>query len=381
MTYLDTQIIHDLYSTEASNSKWVNILDRLHPIVNAKSAGLIVVDKYSNSPNAPNQFGAASSSLNAEELEFYNRMFAKYEHDMVEVANATPVGEKIIDPAFLDIDTISKRPDVAFSIEHFGVRDRFGIRLNDDQPWHDAIAFQYDISRGNVTDEEFSRIAQYVPHIALSVSQGRIFEEIRKKHGAVLSMLDRVNVGMLLLRRDGTVVISNQCSKEIIERSSKIKITRRILNAAEPIDNRRLLNAVKTVANTLNNRGKTTKINILLGSPVEENDLLIELSPLNDKNGDVENSFLGVVALIIDPNVPTPINENGLRAVYNLTSAELDVTKYIGEGYNNREVADIRNTSPETKKAQLKALFSKTNSKSRVGLIRRMISLYLPFRD
>ena len=108
---------------------------------------------------------------------------------------------------------------------------------------------------------------------------------------------------------------------------------------------------------------------------------MIELSPLTDKNGDIDKSFLGVIALIVDPNIPTPLNQSGLKAVYSLTSAELDVARYLGEGYNNREVAEIRNTSPETTKTHIKSLFSKTNSKSRVGLIRRIISLSLPFRD
>jgi len=381
MQALDTGIISELYDTTVSSSKWPSVLDKLHPIVNAKSAGLIVVDKYTHNNAAPHQFGAASASLDADKLDKYNRKFADYERDMVEIANETPVGEIITDPAFLDKESIIKRPDVAYAIEHFGVRDRFGIRLNDDQAWYDAIAFQYDTARGNVTKEEFSRIVPYIPHIALSVSQGRIFDEIRSRYGAVLSMLDRVDIGMVLLSRDGTVLIKNQCSSEIIDRSSKLKLAAGKLVASPPAENIRLSSEIAQVADSHKNLSSDPGRHITLGSDLESDNLLIELSPLFDNQGDVENSFHGVIALMIDPNVSTSLNKSGLKAIYKLTSAELDVAKHIGDGCTNQEVADKRDTSPETTKQHLKSLYLKTKSKSRAGLIRRMISISLPFRD
>ena len=380
---LDSTIISDLYSTTDASSKWGAVLDRLHPIVNAKSAGLIVVDRYAHDDRAPNQFGATSASLPADKMAVYNREYAKYEKEIVCIGERTPVGRMVVDPAFLDIRKISKRPDVAFSIENFGIRDRFGVRLNDDKAWYDVLAFQYDTSRGNATAKEFSRISPYIPHVAQSIVQGRLFDQIRLKFGAVLNMLDRVNVGMVLLQSDGTVVIMNQCSNEIFDRSADLKLTadHKISVSNSTNDNVRLLNEIALVAKAhSSNEVESAKKYITLRNG-ESDQLLIEFSPLCDLQGDVGTSFRGVLALIIDPKTPIAINEKGFSTVYSLTSAEADVAKHVGGGYTPLEVAEMRSTSPETVKSQLKSIYDKTSSSSRAGLIRKMISISLPFRD
>jgi len=376
---IDPTIISDLYSTAASQSKWREILDRLHPIVNAKSAGLIVVDSFSNNESPPNQFGATSASLPADKMAIYNKEYAKYEQDIVSIGEETPVGRMIVDPAFLNIKEISNRPDVAYSIQNFGIRDRFGVRLNDDKAWYDVIAFQYDTSRGNATPEEFSYISPYIPHIAQSIVQGRLFDQIHLKYGAVLSMLDRVNVGMMLLHPDSTVVVMNQCSSEIIDRSPDLRVTpnRKISIVS---DNAKLMGEIATLAKTHAAEGNESKKYVSVGDD-QGDKLLIELSPLHNTNDDLGTSFHGVMALIIDPNNPININQKGLSEVYSLTSAEVDVAKSVGEGYTAKEVAENRNSSPDTVKQQLKSIYMKTTSSSRAELIRRMISISLPFRD
>lgn len=378
-TMLDSSIISDLYSTTDSQSKWGGILDRLHPIVNAKSAGLIVVDTFSNNENPPNQFGITSASLPADKMEIYNKEYTKYERDIVSIGNQTPVGQMIVDPAFQDIKNISNRPDVAYSIQNFGIRDRFGVRLNDDKGWYDVIAFQYDTSRGNATAKEFSYLSPYIPHIAQSIVQGRLFDQIHLKFGAVLSMLDRVNVGMLLLQPDSTVVVMNQCSKETVDRSPHLRVTPNRKLSMSP-GNARLIDEIATVAKSHTAEGNESKKYVRVGDD-RSDILLIELSPLSDLHSDLEPSFHGVMALIIDPKTPININEKGLAEVYALTPAELDVAKSLGEGYSPKDLAEKRNSSPQTIKQQIKSIYMKTTSSSRTELIRRMISISLPFRD
>lgn len=376
---IDSTIISNLYGTTESQSKWSAILDRLHPIVNAKSAGLVVVDKFSSNENPPNQFGATSKSLPIDKMKIYNEQFAKYERDIVKIGHQTPVGQMIVDPAFSDVQDISSRPDVAYCIDNFGIRDRFGIRLNDDKSWYDVLAFQYDISRGNVTEKEFSYISPYVPHIAQSIVQGRIFDQIHRKYGAILSMLNRVNIGMMLLQSDSTVIIMNDCTKEIMDRSPYLRVTpdRKIMST----ENSKLKSEIANLAKTHTAESDDSKKYIRLGNGQLDDKLLIELSPLHDTSSDLDRSFYGVMALIIDPNIPININKKGLSEVYALTSAELDVAKSVGEGYSNLEVAERRNSSPDTIKKHMRSIYNKTFSSSRAELIRRMISISLPFKD
>lgn len=381
MGSIDHGLISDLYSTTSSDKKWGAILDRLHPILNAKSAGLVIVDKYKNDGDAPNQFGIASKSLDPEKLATYNKEFAKYEHDIVEISTNTPRWKMVVDPAFEDRDTISARPDVAYAIENFGIRDRFGVRLNDDPAWEDIIAFQYDISRGNATLEEFSQLVPYIPHIAQSIALGRMYDEIRKKCGAVLSMLDRVNIGMLLLKSDGTVIISNQNANETIENNHRLAISSNRKLTATGGQSNNLLHAISSIANSHSQVVNASKSHVMLGTDNDNDNLLIELTPLTDKYGDIGNSLVGVVALVVDPNNSFSLNEDGFQAVYSLTPAELEVANHVSDGHAYSEVANRRSVSRETVKKQVQSIFMKTKTSSRAGLIRRMMSISLPFRD
>ena len=184
---------------------------------------------------------------------------------------------------------------------------------------------------------------------------------------------------MLLLRDDSTVIISNQYSNEIVDHNPRIRFVNGKLVVAGMKE--RLRDEIASVVKSHSEGVGMPKRYLTVGDDHDNDNLLIELSPLIDKHSEVENSLSGVVALLIDPNAKFALNEEGLKTVYSLTPAEIDVAKHVSDGCGYSEVADRRNSSPETVKKQMKSLFEKTLSSSRASLIRRMMSISLPFRD
>ncbi len=380
MFELDNGIIKDLYSTDWSVEKWQSILDRLHPIVNARSAGLVVIENFSDG-NERYQLGVTSTSLNPEMVGIYNHEFAKYEHAMVEASLQHPPGTMLVDPAFCNKKKISNRPDVAFAMKHFGILDRFGVRLNDDGAWHDAIAFQYAVEYEKPIEREFLVLKPYLPHLAQAISLGRMYDQIRRRYNAVLSMLDRVGVGMVLLKSDSSVVICNQFAKRVIDNSSHLTISpsgRMISYGSKRDELKRCINQ-----SSLTNRTTLhSKRYVTLGSDLDDDYILIELSPLRDHESEVGIGLDGVLAIILDPNRPTPqINKGALKSLYNLTAAETAVAGLIGDGCRYKDIAERRGTSSETIKTQMRSLFMKMRAKTRAGIIRRVLAISLPFYD
>ena len=383
MQALNTHIIKDLYSNGRSSEKWPSVLDQLPSIVNAKSAALILVEK---NPEGllQHQFAVTSSNMPIEQMLTYNQKFAKYEAEHLKISEQSKPGTILIDPAFDDVAEISKRPDVAFAIEHFGVRDRFGIRLNDDAAWHDAIAFQYDVNRRNVSPAEFALLQPYIPHLAQAVVLTRIYEQIRLKYNAVLTMLDRVAVGMMLLQADATVILSNQFASATIDNSAMLEISPQGKLTVKGENRDAFLNGVRNVSSNHEMPLLESDRFLLAVGDAQDNNLLIELSPLNDQESELESGLQCVIAILINPNSPVSFDLsalNALNALYGLSSSESNVAELMGQGLNQPEIAEVRDTSVETVKKQSASLFRKMKTNSRAGVIRRLMSIRLPFVD
>jgi len=380
MQAIDPDIVEALYGTTHSFAKWQPVLDRLHPLVGANSAGLIVVEKNTEG-SLQHQFGVTSTSLPVETVLTYNRKYAHYEAEQLKLSAASRPGTCLIDPAFNDAEKISRRPDVAFAIQHLGIRDRFGVRLNEDAAWHDVIAFQYSVDRGNVTPGEFARLQPYLPHLAQSIVLGRIYEQIRNKYNAVLAVLDRVAVGVVLLQADSTVIHCNQFARQIIDQSAVLSLSvRGQLNVV----GRQSHSVAQAIFQVATNRERSDSLDRhLLGIDDGDRDerLLLELSPLNDSDAEFERGLQCVIGILIDPGAKAAFDTGALGVLYSLTPSETHVAELIGQGYSQPEIAETRNTSTETIKKQSAALFRKMNTNSRAGVIRRLMSIRLPFLE
>lgn len=375
---MDKELISKLFATGTHSSKWPPLLDRLHPMCNAKGAGLVVVENVPDEKGRTHHFGCISTSFDPDVQRYYAENYTHYEVDHTKLVFEGRVGEVIIDPAFNDIEAISKRPDVAYAIEHLDIFDRFGVRLNDDKAWSDAIAFQYGPERSNVTPEEYAKVQPYMHHIGQAITMGRIYDSIRSRYQAVLSMLDRVNVGMLLLRSDGAIVICNSFAQHIIDESSRLSISSSgYLLATNSSERGELEQKIGSLSEEATSASKQY---VRLGGDLENNDLVIELSRLLDDEGDIGNGFEGVIALLVDPNRPFQLGLDAL-SVYSLTTSESELANLLANGLDYGAAAEHRGVGRETIKSQAQSLMRKMRTDSRAGIIRRLLSLGLPFVD
>jgi len=357
---IEGKIIEQMVSTERHDKKWPRILDQLYPISNAHFAGLGVIER---SPDFDHQlfhtFSAQSTNVDP-------------------VIEAKYLSEA--DPDFDDYDQIIKRPDVKFAIENLNIFHRVGIRLSDEQAYADLIAFQLRPERReNLTQEEVAPVLPYLPHVAQAIAMGRIYDAIRHRYQAVLSMLDRVNIGMVLMRSDGAIVIANTYAQEIIDGSARIKSTKDgYLQATDSLMNVYLQSRLEALHQAAN---RSDKYIVRLGDDADNSDLVLELSALLDSEGDVDTGFLGVMAIIIDPNRPFLASCDSMNKVFSLTGAETAVANLIANGNNYHEVAEQRGVSRETVKTQVGNLMRKMNVQTRAGIVRKLMTLGIPFND
>ena len=379
---LDTAVTINLYDAALDPTKWSIALDGLCPMMGARSANILVIDSVSDKGPPPYSTLRLSSVFDPELAQKYVRDYSFHEQNHVMAVFSAKPGVIITDPDFTDRDTILKRPDVAFLHKHFGFIDRIGIRLNSDKEYGDCLAFQYAPERSISNTEEFTRLKPYLPHIAQAVASSRLYDAIRRRYSAVLAVLDRVNIGLLLVRPNGSIVFSNLTADEICNDSPSIKkSTGGYLQLSDPASQLLLTKSIEEVSSTASGIGNNSKRIVLAGSSSDNNKIMLEITPLRDSEIEIERGLFGALVMIIDPNRDTALNITGLTQLYSLTPTESVIAEMVSSGKSNKEISDERMVSPETVKSQLQSLYRKTQTSNRTGLLRRIISIAVPFKD
>ena len=375
-------ITKNLYDAALSPTAWSKTLDSLCPMMGARSAAILVEDTLTDQNLKPYAASRLSSNFDASIMEEYVSKYAFHEREhALSTFDAAP-GVMVTDPAFADRDTYIRRPDVAFLHKHFGFVDRIGIRLNAVKEYRDCLAFQYSPERSVSNAAEFKLFQPYLPHLAQAVASSRLYDSIRLRYQAVLAVLDRVNVGLLLVRPNGNIIISNQTADEIIFDSPWIKLSKEgYLELKDSGSQVLLKKAIDEISSTASGQGNDTKRLIMAAGPSDVNNILLEVTPLRDSEIELEKGFYGALIMLVDPNREAVSNINALTLLYSLTPAESEIAEMISAGKSNKDIADERTVSPDTIKSQIKSLYLKTQSTNRAGLMRRLISIALPFND
>lgn len=379
---MNPKILSELYNVALEPAKWCDVLGLIHPLVNASGAGLLICERTMDEHGVLHQFSKASELLNDEHLPIYNQNYAHLEHYHVNKVFQSKPGTVVLDESFDNREEIVLRPDVAFALKNWGVLDRFGVRLNDDEAWVDCLAFQYPPERGNVTTKEFSNLTPYLPHLAQTVSLGRMYDSIRRKYQAVLSVLDKIDLGILLLRNDGVIILCNEYARKIIDSSPHIDITLAgKLRAIDKSTELKLRHSINEICSSAKGVGSVAKSHLALGTDASVDNLLVEISPLSDADSEVETGFKGALVIIVDPNRAHNIQTDVFTSLYGLTVAESNVATLLSDGKSYEHVAQIRNVGKDTIKSQVSSIYRKMKTDSRAGFFRRLISIKLPFVD
>lgn len=281
-----------------------------------------------------------------------------------------------------EVDRVRAMPAIPWMRKSFGVDHRVACRLSLHGAWTDILAFQFAVGRGPVTRAENALAQLFVPHLARVVELNRTFQALKDRYNAILSVLDRLCLGVCLLSSRGDVVLANSEARRISELGDGFfirdgSVSCSVLNGGVSGVLPRILEAASRTA-----AGKSNQAPRSFTIPRSSGDdpFLIEIMPLRGEGRELDRGFAGALMLIVDPMRADVISTEGMASIYQLTGAESEVCRMIAEGMETDDVADMRNTSPETVRTHIKHIFDKTGTKNRVQLVRLAHRVNLPLR-
>jgi DNA-binding CsgD family transcriptional regulator len=264
----------------------------------------------------------------------------------------------------------------------WNIYHRSAVRLCAHGGWKDTIATLYPSQRRGMTQGESQRVGQLLPHLARAVELRRPFALLQSRFQAILSVLDRLGIGVLVLLDDDHILLANAEANRILDAGDGL---RRHSNGRLAIPDRQGANpqqpSLRGTLTGVRSCAAPDGATVFLPRGRGIAPYVIDVSAFREDGIELGSPVSGVLLCVIDPEHRDVISTRGLEQIYGLTGAEAAVCALMGDGYSNREIADIRDVQLDTVKAQTKAIYRKTLCANRIELVRRALSVAPPLLD
>ena len=383
-----SQALLRIYDAVANPSVWDAALDSIVNASGCRSAVLSVTDMavQGDADESSYELTAMSHVLRSrpEVLEEYFAIYGQQEASEFAFILDSPKLQ-IVEDSFVwpDIVRMKGRDDFRFRLENFGVFRRCAVRLDDNRRWVETAFFQMDAIQQDIPAVVKDRILAFVPHMAKAVELGRTFLELKRRYRAVFGVLNKVKIGLALVRKDGVVVLANEEAERIIDQSSSIRMSNsNKLEFFDEIMTGQLARGVIGAINTAEGQNDIAEFKVSIKNDPKghtpESAVFIEVSPIRDTFEELGSNTGYALLTLIEPNELGSISINRLALAYRLSLAESAICTLLVQGRTHGEIADIRGVSVETVKSQSKRILQKTGTHSRSELIKLALRISPP---
>lgn len=377
MSISNGEALRSIYDAAVDHHGWSKALDIVVSDIGALGAALLVRNR-GNDPYAAVSLSQAYMINEGKDVAEYIERYSHHEADDWVVIDRQKPCDPILDTeAGLTIEERDARPDYVFLRERFGIGRRIGFRLNENKVWFDAVTVCFPTEQPVIPAQCFDLALGFAPHMARSVQIGRMFSDLQKRYKAVLSVLDRVGVGLAIALPDGELIVTNAEADRILSFDDGVSLSSdRRLRTYPPDLAAELNDAIVRLGATAGGRGSQSQHSALIPRQSFKSPFIVEVSPLRDARKEIDADFFGCLIVFIDPDHVPHLDLNRFQRLYGLSLAEADVCRLILGGSVPAEVAEIRGTSQNTTKAQIAAIYQKTGARHRsdlVGLIVRVL--------
>ena len=243
--------------------------------------------------------------------------------------------------------------------------------------WRDIITVNRFYTRGPHTDEEKADLQALLPHLSRMAELDRTVTRLRDRYGAVLSVLDKLLVGLVILDAAGRLVVANATARACCEAAGSLRLDGR-LRATHAQSDAELQRLIQATAMTANGRESKDGGLVVLEKRGRRGSLLLEVMPIRDDGLPDGDNIKGTAVFIIDPASPLKLSAAGLAKIFQLTPTEHEVADALLNGAEVREIAEQRGNSIETVRTHLKSILAKTGSGSQLELLRLTVKANPP---
>ncbi len=223
--------------------------------------------------------------------------------------------------------------------------------------------------------EVYELAARLAPHIQRAIRLHRMIADLQMEKHALAATLDRLALGVVLIRDSGKVWMLNRSARSIVEKQDGIQLHHDRLHAcglapAETFQ-RLVSQAILGGYPGANPTGGT----LLLPRQSGKEPLFLMVASIPAPANQTGRKAAAAAALFLsDPENGMQTPELILRQLYGLTRTEARVASLLVQGKTVEEAAAELQSSPNTARTHLKKVFFKTDTGRQSDLIRLLLT-------
>jgi DNA-binding CsgD family transcriptional regulator/PAS domain-containing protein len=212
-----------------------------------------------------------------------------------------------------------------------------------------------------------------VPHLRRALRTHYVVAAKAAEAADYLSVIERLNAGVLLIDTRGQVLFANAAAKLILDRRDGLFLCRgRLLATTAHLSER----VARAIATAILPPGPTSRepVTIPVQRPSGRRALALTVCPVRgDNSWRVDFRHAAAIVLVGDPDARRPTSEEALTRLYRLTPAETRLATALAAGHTLAQAAELFGIRVETARIQLKSVFAKTGVRRQAELVRLVL--------
>ncbi len=379
-----TSKLLSIYDAAFANDRWAPALDAIRAVTEAKG---VLLYETGDTREVRYTLDAVDTNYRniPDVLADYNKLLESgktsgIDHEGLTVLHKQTAFEPIEDSFFWRIDEKYRaRPEIEFSISRFEAFRKFVINLSEDPLSYSGVVFHYGLNYSTLPKRDMIAASNLSPHLAKAVELNRISSSLRDKYRAVLSVLDKFDLGICILNANGNVILKNARAERIFgDRDGLWMHADGSIICRDRDDTARLKDAVRRIALTADGQNDDRGDEFTIKRLSTQEPILAIASPLRDSDMELEKGLSGTLLTLIDTSSTVSARLDTFAKAYQLTPAETKVAALLFEGYTNTEIGDHLNASPETAKSHVASILRKTQCSHRINFVWRVFQFAPP---
>ncbi|MBW8725234.1 MAG: helix-turn-helix transcriptional regulator [Inquilinus limosus] len=232
----------------------------------------------------------------------------------------------------------------------------------------------------NFADDDVAAMQLLLPHLARVLDLRRRAGEAERRADAIETVLDRVDLGVILVDAEGRPLYFNRPAEALLARADGLSVGRAGIAAALAEDTRRLHRAIAAAAaaglpgGTIDAAGRAAAAgaHIRVSRPSGRRPLLLTVIPV--ARARLHAGLAAQVAVFVtDPDGAASPAPALLREMFGLTAAEAALAIEISRGQGLDAAADRLSIAKTTARTHLARIFDKTDTSRQAELVRLLL--------
>lgn len=376
VTRRDLELISKIYDAAIDPGRWPQIMENLVAHVGADGGAIFAADENFS------EFAieVTTSIWTPRTLDTYRRRFHAAESPLYQNLNRFPPRQLLLDDQILDgICVASELPARRWLASEMGITHRAAARLQKQNIWFDVMVLQYKDNRPMRNPSVLHRTNLFMDHLAKVVEINRPFMILKQRYNAVLSALDRYQVGVFVLNDGGEVIVRNSAADRALDNDNGLSITsQNRLRACRAEEDGELAAGIARAVGTASARDNRAETLLVVSNADKKHSVLLDICPASDAGRELDSQFKGAFVFAVDPLNLRELSVEGMNALYRMTAAETDVLRCVVKGLNVSEIAEHRGVSVETVRSQVKSILGKVGVRDKSQLVSRVASVNIP---